>query len=158
MSIRDITIYETGSGGDIAIVNNDIDVSDSLFQQAYLAMFGGNVEADTLGNELPGELRYDWWGNSALFAGNIGSQFNSQTERALMANALNSTGRVNIQRAAEADLAYLSGIAVVTVTVVLLSVSKLQILVNMSQPANNMNVSLQVVWDVGKGVSVVRII
>jgi hypothetical protein len=147
---KDITIYETGSGGDIAIINNDIALSETLYQQAYLALFGGNVEADTLGNELPGQLRYDWWGNSVLFNTAPFSQFNSQTERALMNNALNSTGRINIQRAAQADLAYLSTIAVVTVAVTLLSVNKLQILINMIEPANQQNVQLQILWDNAK--------
>ena len=150
MGTKDITIYETGNGGDITVVNNDISLSESLYQQAYLAMFGGNIEADTLGNELPTQVRLDWWGNSALLANTIPGQFNSQTERAILNNALTSTGRVAIQRAAEADLSYLSTIAVVTVAVNILSVSKLQILVNLSQPSNNANVQLQVLWDNAK--------
>lgn len=150
MNTKDITIYETGSGGDIAVINNDIALSEALDNQAYLALFGGNVEADTLGNELPSQVRYDWWGNSALLANAVPMQFNSQTERALANNTLNSQGRVNIQRAAEADLAYLATIATVTVTVSVPGVNKVQILVNLQQPGNQQNVQLQVIWDNAK--------
>jgi hypothetical protein len=150
MSTKDIGIYETGNGGDIAVINNDISLAEQLYQQAYLALSGGNVEADTKGNEPASELRADWWGNALFFGTNPVKQFNSQTERALRNNALNSTGRVNIQQAVESDLAYLKTVANVTVSVSVTGVNKLAILVQLNQPGNQQSVVLQVLWDGAK--------
>lgn len=149
-STRDIGIYETGNGGDIAIVNGDIATEEQLYQQVYLALFGGNVEADTLGNELPTEVRNDWWGNVLIFGTDPVKQYNSQTERALRNNALNSTGRINIQLAVEKDLEYIKAIADVSVNVSVPAVNKVEILIRLRQPSTKEDVTLQVLWDNAK--------
>lgn len=150
MSTKDIALYETGNGGDIAIINNDIALGEQLYQQAYLAICGGNVAADTLGNELPTEIRHDWWGNTLIFKDTPVQQYNSQTERALHNNALNSTGRINIAMAVEKDLEYLKTIAEVSVSVSISSVNRVEILIKLSQPSNKQDVKLQVLWDNAK--------
>lgn len=153
---NDILIYETGNGGDIAVINNDIALGDLLLQQAYLALFGGNVEADTLGNELATQIRYDWWGNSLLLGKTPAQQFNSQTERALNNNALNSTGRVNIQRAVEADMSHLNGIATVAVSVSLPAPKRLEIMIKLTPPGGQQSVALQVLWDNTKNEMIIK--
>lgn len=153
---KDILLYESGSGGEIAIENNDIALVEYVFQQIYLALFGGNVEAITKGNELTNQVRGDWWGNSVLFANDPGRQFNSLTEKALNENVLNSVGRVNIQRAAESDLQYLKSIADITVNVVILNTNKVKIAVTLLQPNNNQSASLQVIWDNAKSEMIVE--
>src|SRR5665213_2066851 len=137
MITQDIDIFEGGSGGEIAVVNGDIGLTDYLYNQVYLALFGGNVEAVTLGNEPVGAPREDYWQNDLLYFNQPELQFNSTTELALRQNALNSTGRIAIQRAVEADLTYLNSIADITVNVVILSTNKIQIGVRLQQPANN---------------------
>lgn len=149
MITKDIAIFESGSGGDIFVDNNDIALVEQLYNQVYLACFGGNIEADTLGNEPAGSIREDWWGNALNFPNDPGSQFNSQTERALANNALNSAGRVAIQRAVEADLQYLSPIAKTTVNVVILSANKLTIQVTMV-PETGQSISVKLIWDNAK--------
>lgn len=154
---KDLLIYESGNGGELAVINNDLALGDQLLQQAYLAMFGGNVEADTLGNEPANEPRFDWWGNSLLFGQNSAKQFNSQTERALMNNALNSTGRVNIQRAAENDLQYLKASADVKVNVAILSTDKVRIDVSLGPTRSTGEaVLLSLIWDSAKGEVVIQ--
>lgn len=144
---KDLGIYENGSGGEITIQNNDLLLSEQLYMQAYLACFGGNVEANTKGNEQSGQLRQDWWGNSYLFSNSPSKQFNSETERALRNNPLTSAGRVNIIRAVQNDLKFLSNVAKVVIDATVLSASKIMIEVVLTEPTNNKTTLLQVIWD-----------
>lgn len=148
---KDILLYENGNGGEIAIDNNDIALSEQLYQQVYLCLFGGNIEADTRGDEIPSELRNDWWGNSLLFANNKAKQFNSETERALNNNVLNSSGRVNILRAVENDLKYFKKTANVAIDVLIDDRNKVRITIKLTQPNNNQQgLNLQIIWDNAK--------
>jgi len=144
---QDISIYESGSGGEIVIAGNDIALAEVLLQQAYLCMFGGNTEADTTGNEIDGVARYDWWANSLIFANDPAKQFNSQTERALANNALNAAGRLNILAAVNADLQNFNSIANITTNVVILSTNTVMIQVQLQMPGNSQNKTLQFIWD-----------
>lgn len=143
---QDIAIYESGNGGDIAIVNQDIARGDVLLQQAYLAMFGGNVEAITKGNEPATEARGDYWGNSLFWSNTKDRQFNSQTEQALRDNPFNSNGRVKVIRAVQADLSYLNSYATITVDATIVSQNNIKISIQMIRPGQP-NLSLQVIWD-----------
>lgn len=147
---QDIGLFESGNGGDIAVLNNDIMLSEQLYQQAYLCLFGGNVEAVTRGDEPAGKYRQDWWGNSLLFGTVKSKQFNSATERALRENALNSAGRVSIIRAVESDLAPLKSIATVAVDAAIQGVNKITISISLAQPAAK-TATLQLIWDNAKG-------
>lgn len=147
MITQDIDIIEGGSGGDITVVNGDIGLTDYLYNQVYLALFGGNVEAVTLGNEPDGATREDYWQNDLLYFNQPALQFNSTTELALRQNALSSSGRVAIQRAVETDLVFLQAIADITVNVVILSTNKVQIGVTLQQPANNIDTTIKFIWD-----------
>jgi len=150
MITQDILIYEAGSGGEISVQGDDIALVEYLYNQVYLAAFGGNVEASTLGNEPAGTIREDWWGNALLFNNDPASQFNSQTELALRENALTSTGRVAIQRAFEADLQYLKSIANITTNVVILSTNKVQLSATLTKP-NNQDVTVNFIWNNASG-------
>ena len=150
MITKDLLIYESGSGGELSVQNGDLAMIEYLYNQPLLAMFGGNIGGVTKGNEPAGTIRQDWWANALLFPNDPGSQFNSTTELAVQNNALNSIGRVNIQRAAESDMAYLKSIADITVNVVILAVNKVQIIVLMQQPGNNISVSVKLIWDNAK--------
>ena len=66
MLTKDILLRETGSGGDFAIISNDLVLGDLLYQQFYLALFGGNLQASTKGKYLENEERFDYWGNACL--------------------------------------------------------------------------------------------
>ena len=97
--MRDLLIYETGDGGDLKVLNNDLALTTSLYNQVYLCLFGGNVEASTKGNELENEKRFDWWANDLLDL-----NFNSETERIINTVTLNPSGRLKILQAVKNDL------------------------------------------------------
>lgn len=149
-STKDILLYLIGDGGEITVDGDDIGLIEVLYNQVLLALFGGNVEASTLGNELPGQIREDWWGNSLLFPNDPGSQFNSLTEKALNEEVLNSIGRTNIGRAVDTDLVYLKTIANISTNVVILSTNKVQIAVTLSQPGNLQDKTFVFIWDNAK--------
>jgi len=150
INTKDLGVFENGNGGEITIQNNDVLLADQLYQQAYIALFGGNVEANTRGDEVAGQIRQDWWGNSYLFGNTPNKQFNSETERALNNNPLTSKGSINIINAVKTDLKYLSSVASVTVDATVLSAAKIVILITLTIPKNNQTAVMQITWDNAK--------
>ena len=122
----DVLIYETGEGGDFRLINGDLATTDSIANQPYLAHFGGNVEASTTGEEIPGEIRKDWWGNT-FFIDEEDAEMNSELERSLNENTNSSAGRSEIERKAIEDLTFLSEISEVETEVFLIDDDKVQI-------------------------------
>lgn len=150
MDTTDILLFESGSGGDFAIVNNDLLMGESLYQQIYLALFGGNIEASTRPSYLESEERFDYWGNSFVWNETKTKQFNSETERAIQNNALNSSGRLSIIQAVNVDLSYLKAVIDFSVEVSILSVNKLGIKVSFTEKTNQQDKVLQMVYDNAK--------
>jgi len=150
MLTKDLLLYESGSGGQIAILNNDLVLNEVLYNQFYLALFGGNYEASTTGNEQNANGRKDYWANSLIFADNPVKQFNSQTERLLDSVVLNSSGRLEIERAVNEDLAYLKTLMNFTVNVSFDGSKKVVILVQFSEKTQQEEKSLQLVFDNAK--------
>ena len=150
MNTTDISLVETGSGGDFSILNNDLMMGESLYQQIYLALFGGNIEASTKQSYLETEERFDYWGNSLIWKDVKTKQFNSETERILGNVALNSSGRLSILQAVNNDLDYLKNVVEYTVEVSIESVSRILIAVNFSEKTNQQDKLLQMVWDNAK--------
>lgn len=144
---KDIALYESGSGGELLVLNNDISLVETLYQQVYLRLFGGNVEANTTGTEIEGQQRNDWWGNALLFSNRKDKQFNSNTERVLDNVTLNTAGRIDIKRAVESDLNNLSNIADIIVNIVILSHNKVEISVLLQKPEDIEDKILQFIWD-----------
>ncbi len=147
----DIEIYSSGSGGEFTLAGNFIQTTSSLFNQVFLALFGGNVEESTQTEYAPGEQRKDWWGNSVLLSGKPGNQFNSETQRALMNVVLNSSGRIAIEEAAKADTEYLSELGEVDVSVVFDEQNRVQIFVRIQEPANRQTQQFNYIWDSSRG-------
>lgn len=86
----DILLYETGSGGEIIIRNNDVVTVAGYENMPYIAQFGGNGS----------------WMDDLLLTGD--QRHTSQTEQALIDVPLTSAGRIAINNAMEADLEFLS--------------------------------------------------
>lgn len=147
---KDILLAELGTGGEMVIEANDIVLTESLFQMIYLALFGGNIEASTTGNELPSELRYDWWGNELLFGEVREVQFNSETERVLKETVLNTSGRTIIERAVEYDLQFLNQIADYSVEVSLETYNRVEIMIKLQRLDNQQEKIYQLVYDNAK--------
>lgn len=150
METTDINLFETGSGGDFAIVNGDLLMAESLYQQIYLALFGGNIEANTKDAYLQSEERFDYWGNSLIWKTEKSSQFNSETERTIQNNALNSTGRLRIIQAINNDLEYLKSVIVFESDVQITGRDNLKIIVNFSSKSNQQDRVLQMIYDNAK--------
>lgn len=147
---KDILLYESGNGGEWLILNNDVSLVENLFQQAYICLFGGNIEASTRGNELPSEIRQDYWANSLLFSQRKEKQFNSETERIINETPLNSSGRIAIERAVQEDLKFMKNIADISINVIILSSSKLMIEIRLRQPDSKEDKILQILWENSK--------
>ena len=143
--MRDLLIYETGDGGDLRVLNNDLALTTSLFNQVYLCLFGGNVEASTKGNELNNEKRFDWWGNSLLEL-----NFNSETERTINNVTLNASGRLKILQAVKNDLKPIDLVANYNVNVYLESSSRFKIVINLTEKLNKQEKIIQILWDISK--------
>jgi phage gp46-like protein len=125
--IQDITIYESGDGGELVLISDDLGTNQSITNAVYLALFGGNVEQSTFGVNEDDELRNDWWGN--LFF-NDENGFNSEFEKTLSSVALNSSGVAILETAALTDLDFLKKYGNVTTNVSIDGVDKMSLFVN----------------------------
>ncbi len=141
--MTDILIYESGNGGEMYLKNGDIEMTDGLFNQPYLAHFGGNTEASTTGEEQEGTERFDWWGN-ALFFAQPDAQMNSNLERTLNKTALSSAGRLEIERQAAIDIDYLAEIATVASEAAIIGNDKIRISDKLNQSVRSFT------WDATK--------
>ena len=147
---RDIGLYESGSGGDFSLLNNDLVLSESLFNTIYIALFGGNIESSTIGNELPTEERNDYWANELVFKNNVKKQFNSDTERALNNNVINSSGRIIIEQCVKSDLVFLSEIVAIDVNVSIARINTIEISLQLKSKLNQSVKNFQFVWNNAK--------
>ena len=151
MNTKDINLHESGNGGEMAIVSNDLLMGEVLFQQVYLALFGGNLEANTIGNELVSEERFDYWANPLFFAEIPSKQFNSNTERELQKVVLNTAGRLRIIQVVNEDLSYLTILLNYDVDVQFVGTNHIRIIVNFTQKGSQENRVLQMVYNNAKG-------
>ena len=149
-STRDLHIYESGSGGEFSLLKGDLVLAESLFQTIYLALFGGNTEASTLGNEVQSQERFDYWANALIFKNKPSKQFNSETERTLSNIVINTSGRLKLKSAVEQDLFFLKKIVNLEVNIVILSTNKIEISVILQSIPNQTNKQFQFIWDNAK--------
>ena len=145
--MKDFSIYESGDGGELLIVDDDFNLTEVLFELVYLALFGGNVESITLGNEKDGDVRNDWWANSLLFKNNAAKQMNSLTEKTLRTTALSSAGRIAIQNSVDQDLQFLRQIVDISTEVAIKDKHRVEIYVRLNRYKGKEDVKLQFLWD-----------
>lgn len=146
----DLRLVETGDGGDVLRVGNDLGVLYSFQNMPYMALWGGNVKAST-GPRIPSEQAFDFWGNTLLHENEPAAQFNSQTERTLGQVALNSSGRQLIQNAVNADLEFMRAFAVVVVEVQIIATDVVRIGIELTEPGNLQSKTFVYLWDNIKG-------
>lgn len=136
----DVAIVESGNGGDMVKVGNDVGVFYNDENEIYLRMFGGNPEGDYKARREQGVEDLSYWGNF-LFGNDPRIWFNSFTERALKNNALSSQGRVNIETAIKKDLEGLN----VDVTVEITGLNRIKVLLKWTLP-NGSDKIKELVW------------
>jgi phage gp46-like protein len=151
MAILDLTIFESGDGGDLDLLNDDLNTIEGLTNQVYLALFGGNRQStdDSL-SEL--DKRGDWWGNEYLEKEN---QFNSIFEQKLKQVALSSSGLQELENAAKEDLKFLEEFADIEVNGSITGVGKLELIVDLIEP-NNLSTKIKFLWDGTRGTLIER--
>ncbi|MCK4521556.1 MAG: hypothetical protein KAU20_03200 [Nanoarchaeota archaeon] len=140
-------IIETGDGGDAVLNGNDLQVINGLQNMPYIAMFGGNIEASTVGEKLPNEQAYDWWGNNLLMLNDPSLQFNSDLERLLDNIVLNSSGRLEILSTVKKDLKFMLGFAELEVEVSIVTVDRILIYLKIQEPGNLQSNEYTYIWD-----------
>ena len=143
MDIIDILIYENGDGGELQLRNEDLQISQALTNQVYLALFGGNIEENTSGGMEDREQREDYWGNELLEAEH---QFNSNFERELKKQPLTSGGISKLEDAAKRDLEFLQDYADIEVEGFAPKPYMLELYVTLIQPDVD-SVKIKFVWD-----------
>ena len=148
--MADLSMYDDGNGGAWANTANDLQLVTSLWNQPYLALFGGQYEQSTPLDEadLQNSIeRFDWWGNSIMAPDDPSLQFNSQTERTLDTISLSNEGLLEAQKAVLFDLAYLRDIADVEATVTLDGINRVRIHIRMIEPTNLSERNFVFLWD-----------
>lgn len=125
----DVAVIETGNGGDLQLVGNDLGIVYSIQNMLYLAWFGGNIEQDTK-PKVEERESLDYWGNLLFNPSTQSAWFNSLTERTLNNTALTSSGRVIIENAMKKDLDFLSDLGVeVTLEVSIIATDWIQAII-----------------------------
>jgi hypothetical protein len=147
MSTKDINLFESGSGGEMRILNSDLLLSETIYQTIYLALYGGNVEQNTTSEENSSEENFDYWGNQLFYSNDPDKWFNSQTERTLSTVALNGEGIKLIEDAVNADLQFLNNVVNFTVEVNIAANNKAEIIIAISEFQNQADRQLKMVWE-----------
>ena len=148
--MADLSMFESGNGGNLESFANDLGLVVSLYNQPYLAFFGGQYEQSTPISEddLENTIeRFDWWGNSIMAPDDPTQQFNSETERTLDNVALNNEGLLEVRKAALRDLSFLRDIADVDVQVTIDGVNRIRIAVTLLEPDSLDERNFVFLWD-----------
>lgn len=146
----DVSLYETGIGGDLILKGNDVEKTSSLWNMIYIALFGGNVQQSTPTTRPENEQAFDWWGNALLIPNTPEAQYNSLTERALNEAVLNSAGRVKLEQIVKRDLKFMEAFTSVTVAVTLDGIDRVKIAVKVDEPTNQQDRQFVYIWDATK--------
>lgn len=152
--MADVMLYETGNGGDAQIKGNDLALTDAIFNQVYIALFGGNTAENHPQSDEEQDVteeRFDFWGNSLFFENEPDHWFVSDFERALNEVALTSQGRAILEEAAKNDLAFLNELGSVAVSSKILGLDKFELTVKVQEPDNEENKTFKFIWDATKG-------
>jgi len=146
----DLSLFESGDGGDVIFTGGDLQITDALWNQIYMALFGGNVEQTTEEAEQTSDAiviqRFDWWGNTAFFFDKPQNQFNSRTERDLFETAITSEGRIKLEATIKKDLEFMSELAEIDVSITLTNNDRIKINIGF-QENDGIEERLVFLWD-----------
>lgn len=140
-------IEDNGNGGDLVKKTKDLSVIYGLQNMPYLAMFGGNVAANSTNKRIATEQDFSWWGNTLFFPNNGSLQFNSNTERALIATPLTGPGGRIIEQAVKEDLLFMKEFCQIAIAVSIVATDKVVIGVRLQEPTNLEQRDFLFLWD-----------
>lgn len=143
----DLKMVESGNGGDLVLVGNDLAKINGFQNMPYLAMFGGNPEQSTTGPKIGDEQAFDWWGNQLLIPNQQIIQFNSLLEKKLSEVALSSNGRQQIEQAVRRDISFINSFATTSVSVSIASAERIDINITIQEPNNKQSTEFVYIWD-----------
>lgn len=144
--ISDVYLIETGDGGDLVLLGNDIKMIDGLENMIYIALFGGNPGFVTSGAKNT-EQAFDYWGNFMLNPSESRVWFNSTLEYLLENTAINSSGRVKLEQAVINDLKFMNDFAKVSASVSLTGVDQVKISVTVIEPNTLNSTEFSYIWN-----------
>lgn len=144
----DLEVINTGNGGDLFKVGNDLAIVESFENMPYLALFGGNRQSTPSVRETT-QQAFDWWGNS-LFPNEPSIQINSLTETTILSTPLTSAGRLVIENAISADLEFMRDFAIISIATEILSDDVLKINIGIKKPDNLQATEFIYIWEKGK--------
>lgn len=147
----DLQLIESGNGGDLILLGNDLAQVDGFENFIYIALFGGNVAQSTPVTRAANEQDFSWWGNALLMPNLSTQQFNSQTERTLNSVSLTSGNLPAIQNAVNADLEFMQPFAIISVAVSIIYLNTVKIAITVKQPSNLIEKQYIYIWDGTKG-------
>ena len=137
----DVAIVETGNGGDLQLIGNDLQMVYGGENNIYLGLFGGNKKEVTK-NKVVSAESFDYWGNNLFYPGNQSVQFNSTTENAFQNLALTSAGRILIENAMKSDLKFMSDFGEVEVSASITATDKIEVLIKWIAPAGGQRITV----------------
>lgn len=145
--MADLSLFENFDGGELVLIGNDLELTESLFNQVYLALFGGNVEQVTGDIDDQVLQRFDFWGNVLFHPDQAQFQFNSRTERALNEIAINSEGIQRLEQIIAQDLDFLTELAELEVNVIAERIDRVRINVLLRQPEGLQEQRFTFLWE-----------
>jgi len=144
--MADLRMIETGDGGDVVLLGNDLEVIGGLQNMPYIAMFGGNI-AESTKEFNADEQRGDFWGNTLLMLQSPEIQYNSDTERLLNEIALNSAGRLLLEQTIKSDLNFMTEFSTIEVSASIVSTDRVEINIKIQEPGNIESNEFTYIWD-----------
>lgn len=126
----DLSIFETGNGGDLQFTNNDLVTTSAIFNSVYLGLFGGS----------------EWFGNNLFFPNEENPRFNSNFENVLRRTALTGSGLAALERAAVTSLSFLEAVGIVEVSATVQELDKLVLNITVTQRSSDIPQNIQIIW------------
>ena len=149
--MTDLTLYEGGSGGDLVLLKNDLDTTSALWNNVYLALFGGPIESDHEDREeSTNEINNEYWQDNLFYETDETKHLNSQTEIELNHIVINSKGLSDLENTIKEDLEFLNDLGNVSVSVSQNGVDKIEMNILIEENDENQDFTLKYIWDATK--------
>lgn len=146
MSYSDLYLIETGNGGDLVVVGNDMKIIDGLENFIYIGLFGGNPGHSTQGAKVDEQI-FDFWGNYLFEPSNRSIWFNSTFEYLLRNLAITTANRIVLEQAILEDLQFMTSFATIQPTVQIVGFDKLKITILVTKINGTLSRELVFLWD-----------